>query len=101
MRRSRSITADSRSRYPIERPHSKTMRLLSLTIVLALAACTGRAELVRGNALVALEHATIIDGTGAQPRGDGVVVLSGDRILKVGRMGQYRYPDATVVDLTG
>lgn len=71
-----------------------------ITLVVAMTACSGRTEVVTGDALVALEHATIIDGTGGQPRGDAVVVLSGDRILWVGRMGQYRYPGATVVDLT-
>lgn len=78
-----------------------TARLLLLTPVFALAACTHRGELVRGDELVALEHATIIDGTGNQPRRDGVVVLSGSRILKVGSMGQYRYPGAAVIDLSG
>ena len=75
------------------------LRLPVLSLVLALTACSGRTEVVTGDGLIALEHATIIDGTGAQPRGDAVVVLSGDRILKVGSMGQYRYPGATVVDL--
>jgi imidazolonepropionase-like amidohydrolase len=76
-------------------------RLLALSLILALAGCTGSAESVVGEGLVALEHATVVDGTGAQPQSDAVVVLSGERILKVGRTGQYRYPDATVVDLTG
>lgn len=76
-------------------------RLLVLTQVLALATCNGRAELVRGDGLVALEHASIVDGTGTQPRPDRVVVIAGGRILKVGSMGQYQYPDATVIDLTG
>jgi imidazolonepropionase-like amidohydrolase len=77
------------------------LRPLVLALILASAACSGRPELVEGDGLVALENATIIDGTGAQPRGDAVVLVSGDRILKVGSMGQYRYPGATVVDVTG
>ena len=76
-------------------------RPVVLIALFALTACTERAESMRGDALVVLEHATIVDGTGTQPRADGVVVLSGDRILKVGRIGQYRYPGAAVLDLQG
>jgi hypothetical protein len=79
----------------------KLTRLLVLIPLLGLGACSPGAETVTGNGLVALEHATIVDGTGAQPRADGVVVLAGSRILRVGSMGQYRYPGATVVDLKG
>src|SRR2546426_3433261 len=79
----------------------KSTRPLVFILLLVLWACSQRAELVEGNGLVVLEHATIVDGTGSSPRGEGVVVLAADRILRVGRMGQYRYPGATVVDLTG
>lgn len=51
---------------------------------------------------LALLHATLIDGTGADPTADAVILLAGDEILAVDRAGQLAVPDGlTTVDLTG
>ena len=47
-----------------------------------------------GEGLLVLEGATLIDGTGTEPRDDSVIVLDGDRILRVGSAGDFRYPDS-------
>ena len=52
--------------------------------------------------VVVLEGATVIDGTGAAPRTDAVIMLQEGRILRVGTVGGEPYPDgAVVVDLSG
>lgn len=54
-----------------------------------------------GNALV-IDGATVIDGTGAAPTPDGVIVVQGERIVRVGRRGSVDVPqDATVIDARG
>ena len=40
-----------------------------------------------------LEGATLIDGTGSPPVPESVVVIEGDRIVKVGRKGDFGYPE--------
>ncbi|MBT8477742.1 MAG: amidohydrolase family protein [Gemmatimonadetes bacterium] len=40
--------------------------------------------------------ATLVDGTGAEPMTDAVVVVRGDRIEAVGRAGEIEVPDADV-----
>jgi imidazolonepropionase-like amidohydrolase len=50
----------------------------------------------------ALVGATLIDGTGAPPLENAVVVVEGARIVRVGRRGDVRVPrDATVIDAEG
>ncbi len=52
--------------------------------------------------VVALTHATLIDGTGRPARTDQTVIVSGERISAVGQSSTTPVPDgATVVDLTG
>ena len=54
------------------------------------------------DAVVALTHATVIDGTGAPARDDQTVVLRDGRIAAVGPFGSTLVPDnARVIDLTG
>ncbi len=66
------------------------------------AACPPRAELVEGEALIVLEGATLIDGTGAGPSDSTVVVLEREMIKRIGKLGTLRYPaDAQVLDLRG
>ena len=51
---------------------------------------------------VALIHVTVIDGTGAPPRNDQTVVISGNRIQAVGAAGAMQLPaGAQVLDLAG
>jgi len=50
----------------------------------------------------AIVGATLIDGSGAAPLRNSVVVIKGDSIISVGRRGRVRVPsDATVIDATG
>ena len=77
------------------------IHLLSVTtgvaIVLAANPLAGR----QPRALV-LDHARIVDGTGAAPIDDARIVIRGDRIVEVGRRASVAAPaDAEVVDLSG
>jgi imidazolonepropionase-like amidohydrolase len=75
--------------------------VLALSLVVQSLACTS-AERLDGPGLLVLSGATLIDGTGAASRPNSEVVLSGDRILRVGARGAFSYPDGTrVVDLVG
>ena len=67
-----------------------------LVLVLAGAACGEPAEVLVGEGLLVLEGATLIDGTGAEPREDSVVVVDGDRILRVGGAGDFRFPESAL-----
>lgn len=52
--------------------------------------------------VVALEHATVIDGTGAPAKQNQTIVVSGGRIAAVGSTGSVQIPaNAERVDLTG
>ena len=49
-----------------------------------------------------IEGATLIDGTGASPLADSVVVIAGDRIQAVGQRGSMAYPQgAKIIDAEG
>ena len=64
--------------------------------------CSNSAELVEGDDLLVLNGVTLVDGTGAAPRENTVIVVQGDRILRVGEVGQFLFPnDATILDLDG
>src|SRR4051812_11023695 len=53
-------------------------------------------------ALVALTHASLIDGTGAQARNDQTILLSNGKIERVGASNAVAIPTAAkVLDLTG
>ncbi|MDQ3582886.1 MAG: amidohydrolase family protein, partial [Pseudomonadota bacterium] len=52
--------------------------------------------------VTALVNATVIDGTGNTPRGEAVVLVSGERIRAVGPRGEVVIPEgARVVDMSG
>ena len=54
------------------------------------------------SASVAITHVTVIDGTGAEPRQDHTVILSGDRIGAIGPSADLEIPKkARVIDGTG
>ena len=56
---------------------------------------------IRTGAL-AFTHVTVIDMTGAPPRAEMTVVITGNRITAIGRAGQVRVPrGAQVIDATG
>ena len=71
-------------------------------VLISMYGCTDRAEPLEGDSLTILQGVTVIDGTGAEPWEDAVIVIEGDRIIAVGDVGDYRYPaDATIIDLQG
>ncbi len=50
--------------------------------------------------VIALKAAMLIDGTGADPVKNGVVLVEGNKITSVGREGNVKIPsDAKVIDL--
>ena len=74
------------------------MRLISVLVSVFLAAV----EMVIGQQPVVLSGVTVIDGTGAPPLPDAVVVISQGRITAVGRRGQISVPgNAAVQELPG
>jgi len=79
-----------------------TCRVAALALCLTVASCSDSQIFVAGSGLTVLKGATLIDGTGGPPVQNAVVVLDGKTILRVGRVGDYRYEeDASVVDLSG
>jgi hypothetical protein len=75
--------------------------------LLALAAAAAAVPLARGSggqepSVLALVHATVIDGTGAAPRPNLTVLIRGARIVQVAGDGEVRIPaGARVVELRG
>ena len=63
----------------------------------------GNTPFIRVNApIVALQHARVIDGTGAAPREDQTIVISNGRIVAVGAASSVAVPaGAQAMDLTG
>ena len=71
-------------------------------ILLAAASVTTGAGALNAQAPVALTGVTIIDGTGAPPKGNMTVVITGDRITSIVPSGQRQLPpDAQIRDLRG
>ena len=66
------------------------MRLTILRAAVYLA-CLSLAGAQNQRALV-LQHVTVIDGTGASPRQNQTVVISGTRIVAMGASGRIRVP---------
>ena len=70
--------------------------------VLLLAQITADAADDPQTGVTALVGATVIDGTGNTPRGEAVVLVSGERINAVGPPGEIVIPEgARVVDVSG
>jgi enamidase len=70
-------------------------------VTMAVAACASSNTRIPANALV-VRNGAVIDGTGASPIVDGVVVIDGERILAVGEAAAFRMPeDVRVVDAGG
>jgi imidazolonepropionase-like amidohydrolase len=71
-------------------------------LALLLLAAPGLAQPQPASPPLALTHVTVIDGTGAPPQPDMVVVITGDRITALGRTGKLGPPvGAQVVNATG
>src|SRR5512136_1703810 len=61
-----------------------------------------RSQLIDGENTIALKRCTVIDGTGAQPRSDAVIVIVKDRLAYVGDAAGVRLgPRVKVMDLAG
>jgi imidazolonepropionase-like amidohydrolase len=74
---------------------------VALCLALSSPACTS-VERIDAPDLLVLSGATLIDGTGAASRPNSEVVLSSDRILRVGARGAFSYPNGTrVIDVVG
>ncbi|HEX6038946.1 metal-dependent hydrolase family protein [Longimicrobium sp.] len=80
-----------------------SLRAGAAAALLALAAAPLAAQPThptRGSGTVVLRAARVIDGTGAAPVQNGVVVVTDDRIVAVGREGAVQVPaGARVIDL--
>jgi imidazolonepropionase-like amidohydrolase len=81
----------------------KARILTTVVVVLILAGCTGapaEPAAVSGNLIIT--NGTVIDGTGADPIADGMVVIAGDRITAVGTEDDFILPpDAKRIDAQG
>src|SRR6187551_2588429 len=78
------------------------MRFSTTTLLAAFVAAsnTVAAQEGKGSGTVALRAARVIDGTGAAPIVNGVVVVTDDKIVAVGRQGSVNIPaGARTIDL--
>jgi imidazolonepropionase-like amidohydrolase len=76
------------------------LRFAALAALLILAPAAADAQEAKGKGVVALRAARLIDGTGAAPVADGVVVIDGDKIKAVGKKDDVTIPDgATTIEL--
>jgi imidazolonepropionase-like amidohydrolase len=67
---------------------------------LAVVATHASAQEAKGTGTVALRAARVIDGTGAAPIANGVVVVTDDKIVAVGKQGSVNVPaGARLIDL--
>src|SRR4051812_17395218 len=75
-------------------------RLATAIVVLLVTAGALRAQEARGSGTVVLLAARVIDGTGAAPIANGVVVVTDDKIVAVGKQGSVTIPaGARTIDL--
>ena len=81
----------------------RTLRRISLTLALCLptvALAQAPTNPIKGSGTVVLKAARVIDGTGAAPIQNGVVVVTDDRIVAVGPASSVTVPSgARTVDL--
>jgi imidazolonepropionase-like amidohydrolase len=81
-------------------PAALALALATSFVIASSAAAQRPTYPTRGTGTVVLRAARLIDGTGAAPVRDAVVVVTDDRITAVGRRGQVAEPaGARVVDL--
>ena len=71
------------------------------TATLAAACAAPPVEQASGEPTLVIKGATLIDGTGAEPQADSVVVLRGNRIERVGAADMSVPANAEVVDASG
>jgi len=80
--------------------NAKLFPFILLLMVSFSAACNGPEESFTGPLVIS--NGTVIDGTGADPIVDGIVIIEGERITTVGSgVGYSIPPDAWVIDAHG
>ncbi|MEK6333542.1 MAG: amidohydrolase family protein [Acidobacteriota bacterium] len=80
------------------------MRKLSALLLLLIffSQIIAKQPAIKPPSSLAFAHVTVIDMTGAPPRPDVTVVVTGNRIAAIGQTGKVRIPkDAQVIDATG
>jgi imidazolonepropionase-like amidohydrolase len=76
------------------------MRLLRAVVLSAFPVAASLAQEAAGTGTVVLRAARVIDGTGSAPVANGVVVVTNNRIVAVGRAGSVNVPaGARTIDL--
>ena len=74
----------------------------ALAALFALTACTAAPPAIDGAGTITIAGATLIDGTGAPPIKDAVVIIRGDRIERAGARADVPMPEGgEVIDATG
>jgi len=76
--------------------------VLSLACSVSAVGCSRLSETSMHSRVTVLQGGTLVNGTGSAPLPNSVIVLEGARIVRVGQIGDFRYPDgARVQDLSG
>ena len=86
------------------RPGSFNLRqvLLYLVVLCLIFGGSLARSAARSEQMIALVGGTLIDGNGGAPLNDAVVLIQGNKIVKVGSRGKIKYPQtARVIDTTG
>ena len=82
--------------------HPVLFPLLAMAFVAAMAACAQGPPSIDGAGTITIAGATLIDGTGAPPIEDAVVIVRGGRIERAGSRQDVPVPEGgEVVDATG
>lgn len=80
----------------------KDIFALALTLLTAVLPATAQTTVRTPTQSLVFTHVTVIDATGAPPMPDMTVVITGDRITKIGRSGDVAVPrGARVVNASG
>ena len=94
-------------RHWVRRPsgrHPAPFRVFAggITVACCLAACAPNQPTIDGAGTITIAGATLIDGTGAPPVEDAVVIVRGDRIERAGSRQDVPVPEGgEVIDATG
>jgi imidazolonepropionase-like amidohydrolase len=79
---------------------SKYFILPIFFITLFLTSCSTQTEKLEGDNLLVLKGANLIDGTGTAIQPETEIILKDDKILRIGSVGDFSYPDtAQILDL--
>lgn len=82
--------------------HPVPLRLFAVAFVAAATACAPDEPAIDGTGTITIAGATLIDGTGAEPIDDAVIIVRGDRIEHAGSRDDVPVPEGgEVIDATG